>query len=90
LQRFIGGEIIRAIARSEGRDRSTVTKVVRSDQMQEYVQNMKERFVVLGCAAMDTLEHALLIETDSRVAYQLLRDIGVIPSGGWGDSTTKP
>jgi hypothetical protein len=46
--------------------------------MQEYVQNMKERFVGLGCAAMDALEHALTVEKDSRLAYQLLRDIGVI------------
>ena len=52
--------------------------------MQEYVQNMRERFVGLGCAAMDALEHALLVEKDSRLAYQLLRDIGVAPSGQQG------
>jgi hypothetical protein len=39
---------------------------------------MKERFVGLGCAAMDALEYGLVIEKDSRLAYQLLRDIGVI------------
>jgi hypothetical protein len=31
---------------------------------------------------MDALEHGLLIEKDARLAYQLLRDIGVIPSSG--------
>jgi hypothetical protein len=82
LQRFVAGESIRSIARAERRDRATITRVVRSDQMQEYVQNMKERFVGLGCAAMDALEHALVVEKDSRVAYQLLRDIGVIPTIG--------
>ena len=78
LQRYVNGQSIRSIARDEGRDRSTITKVVHSDQMQVYVQNMKERFVGLGCAAMDTLEYGLVIEKDSRLAYQLLRDIGVI------------
>lgn len=82
LQRFVAGESIRSIARAERRDRATITRVVRSDQMQEYVQNMKERFVGLGCAAMDALEHGLMVEEDSRLAYQLLRDIGVFPSGG--------
>jgi hypothetical protein len=81
LQRYASGSSIRSIARAEHRDRATVTKVVRSDQMQEYVKNMRERFVGLGCAAMDALEHGLIVEKDSRLAYQLLRDIGVIPSG---------
>jgi hypothetical protein len=81
LLRYAGGESIRSIAREEGRDRATVTKLVRSEQMGEYVQNMKERFIGLGSAAMDALEHALVVEKDSRLAYQVLRDIGVIPSG---------
>ena len=84
LQRFVSGESIRSIARAERRDRATITRVVRSDQMQEYVQNMKERFVGLGSAAMDALEHALIVEKDSRLAYQLLHDIGVIPATGQG------
>ena len=33
---------------------------------------------------MDALEHGLLIEKDARLAYQLLRDIGVIPATGQG------
>ena len=31
---------------------------------------------------MDALEHGLIVEQDSRLAYQLLRDIGVIPTIG--------
>jgi hypothetical protein len=82
LQRYVNGQSIRSIARAEQRDRATITKVVRSTEMQEYVTNMKERFVGLGSAAMDALEHALIVEKDSRLAHLVLRDIGVIPTIG--------
>jgi hypothetical protein len=84
LQRYVNGQSIRSIARDEGRDRSTITKVVRSTEMQQYVQNMKERFVGLGSAAMDALEYGLVIEKDSRLAHRVLCDIGVIPCNQQG------
>ena len=59
LQRFIVGQSIREISREEGRARETVTKIVRSDQMQSYVQAMREHFYGLGGDALAAVQHAL-------------------------------
>src|ERR1035441_3411023 len=56
LQRFIVGQSIREISREEGRARQTVTKIVRSDQMQSYVQGMRERFYGLGDDALAAVQ----------------------------------
>src|SRR5580704_10176759 len=80
MQRHIAGESIREIARVEGRDRATVTKIVRSDEMQVFVQNLRERFYGLAFDAMNAVERSLQHQQDARLGYQLLRDIGVIPT----------
>jgi hypothetical protein len=51
-QRYINGESIRQIARDEKRDRATVTKIVRSVEMQLFVQKMREKFYGLAFDAM--------------------------------------
>src|ERR1019366_6741193 len=80
LQRYITGESIREISREEGRARQTVTKIVRSDQMQSYVQAMREHFYGLGDDALAAVQHALQQQKDAQLAYRLLIDIGVVPS----------
>ena len=80
MQRYIGGASIREIAREEQRDRATVTKIVRSDEMQTFVQKMRERFYGLGSDALDAVQHALQKEKDGRLGRQILEDIGVVPS----------
>lgn len=80
MQRYIGGESIRQIARAERRDRATVTRIVCSDEMQTYVHQMRERFYGLGFDALAAVEHTLQVQKDGRLAYQLLTDIGVVPS----------
>jgi len=80
MQRYISGASIRQIAREEQRDRATVTKIVRSDQMQTFVHEMRERFYGLGFDALGAVQHALQIQKDARIGYQLLTDIGVVPS----------
>jgi hypothetical protein len=79
MQRYAGGESIRQIAREEKRDRATVTKIVRSDEMQEFVQEMRERFYGLGFDALAAVSHALRQRKDARIGYQILRDIGAVP-----------
>ena len=59
MQRYVAGEGIRQLAREEQRDRATVTKIVRSDEMQNSVQHMRERFYGLGIDAMAAVSHAL-------------------------------
>jgi hypothetical protein len=78
MHRYIAGESIRQIAREEKRDRETVTKIVRSEEVAEYVRNMRERFYGLGETALGAVQRALE-QGDARLAYEHLKDIGVVP-----------
>ena len=80
MLRFIAGQGIRQISREEGRARQTVTKIVRSEKMQAYVQALRERFYGLGDDALSAVQHALQQRKDPQLAYRLLMDIGVVPS----------
>jgi hypothetical protein len=80
MQRYVSGESIREIAREERRDRATVTKIVRSDEMNAVVQKMRERYYGLGFDALEAVQHALQVRKDGGLGRQVLTDIGVIPS----------
>jgi hypothetical protein len=80
MQRYVGGESIREIARVERRDRATVTKIVRSDEMNAVVQKMRERYYGLGFDALEAVQHTLQVRKDGGLGRQVLTDIGVIPS----------
>jgi len=80
MLRYAGGESIRQIAREEQRDRATVTKIVRSDEMNAEVRKMREQYYGLGYDALHAVQHALKIQKDGRLGHQLLANIGVIPS----------
>jgi hypothetical protein len=80
MQRYVAGESIRQIAREEQRDRATVTRIVRSDEMNAFVQELREEYYGLGFDAMDAVRHGLRVQKDGRLGHQLLEDIGVIPS----------
>ena len=82
MQRYAGGESIRQISREEQRDRATITKIVRSDEMQGFVQKMRERFYGLAFDAMSAVQHSLRQQNDPRLAYRLLCDLGIVPSAG--------
>ena len=57
-----------------------MTRIVRSDEMQDFVRQMRERVFGLGDCAIHALQHALREQRDGRLAFQLLLSIGVIPS----------
>jgi hypothetical protein len=80
MQRYAGGESIRQIAREERRDRATITKIVRSDEMRGFVQKMRERFYGLAFDAMSAVQHSLRQKNDPRLAHRILCDIGIVPS----------
>jgi hypothetical protein len=80
MQRYVAGDSIREIARAEQRDRATVTKIVRSDEMNAVVQKMRERYYGLGFDALDAVQHTLQVRKDGGLGRQVLTDIGVIPS----------
>jgi hypothetical protein len=80
MQRYVAGQSIREISRKEGRARETVTKIVRSNEMNTYVSTLRERFYGLGADALSAVEHGLRQMRDPRLGYRLLMDIGVVPS----------
>jgi hypothetical protein len=82
IQRYVDGQSIRQIAREERRDRATVTKIVRSEEVQVFVQKMRERFYGLAFDAMSAVEHSLQQQNDARLGYRILSDIGIVPSAG--------
>ena len=78
-QRHIVGQSQREIARAEGRSRPTIARIVKSEEMQAYVQGMRERFYALAPDALSTIEYAMQVQRDARIAYDVLRDIGIVP-----------
>jgi hypothetical protein len=80
MQRYVSGESIREIAREERRDRATVTKIVRSDEMNAVVQKMRATYYALGFDALNAVQHTLRVRKDGGLGRHVLSDIGVIPS----------
>lgn len=80
MQRYAAGESLRKIAREEQRDRATVTKIIRSDEMAAYVCQMREKFYGLGDLAIAAVRFALEEQRDAQVGYRLLLDTGVVPT----------
>jgi hypothetical protein len=80
MRRHVSGESNREIAHTEEVDRKTVASGVRSPEFQVHMRNQRERFYALVPAALVVLQHALEYNKDSRTAYQVRADTGVIPS----------
>jgi hypothetical protein len=81
-QRHIMGQSQREISRAEGRSRPTIARIVKGEEMRAYVQEMRERFYGLAPDALATIEYALREQKDARIAYDILRDVGVAPRRG--------
>ena len=81
-QRHIMGQSQREIARAEGRSRPTIARIVKSEEMQAFVQEMRERFFGLAPDALTAIEYALQEQRDASIALEVLRDVGVRPRKG--------
>jgi hypothetical protein len=81
-QRHIIGQSQREISRAEGRSRPTIARIVKGEEMQAYVQEMRERFYGLAPDALAAIEFALQEQKDAGIALEVLRDIGVRPRKG--------
>ena len=80
MARYVAGQSVARIAREEKRDRKTVTKIVRSDEMQAHTQQMRAQYYGLAELAMDGLRRALEQSHDGKLAHEVLENIGVIPT----------
>src|SRR5579862_5194272 len=76
-QKFVQGYSIRKISREEGRARQTIVRIVRSEDVQNFVKQMQEELWGLIPAAIGALRHELETNKNSQLAYQIIRDIGV-------------
>jgi len=80
LQKLVTGKSIIEISTEEKRDRGTISKIAHGPEMEEFVQTMRERFYGLGRDAINAVQHALTVERDGRLGFQLLASLGVVPS----------
>lgn len=80
INKFIRGQSQREIARVEGRDRETIARIVRSNEVQLYVARLRMDYIGLGSEAINTMGKVLRKGKDPRTAHQLLSDIGAVPS----------
>lgn len=68
-------EYIRQIAREEVKNRVYVREIVRSYAMPQYIEEVRKE--LLECA-VEAIRYALETETDGRLAYRLLSELGII------------
>jgi hypothetical protein len=57
--RFIAGDSVRKIAREEQISREKVTHIIRSEDVQAYIREMRELFFGLGHLALSAVRNAL-------------------------------
>ena len=83
-------EGIRQISREEGRSRETITRIVHSEDVQNYIAELRESYLDLGREALAALTRALRTSKDSKLAHQILVDIGVVRDPLVAESSTQP
>ena len=80
LQKYAAGQSVLQISREEHRDRQTVARVVKSEEMQQFIQQMREEFFGLAGDAIAAVRYTLQHEKDGKLGLQLLECMGVVPS----------
>src|SRR6202008_4407443 len=81
MQKYALGQNQTAIARDENLNRETVAKIVRSAEMDAYIEEKREAWRGLCDEALETIRR-LLRENDKQVAFRVLESNGVIPPEG--------
>ena len=80
IQKYFAGKNISQLAREENRNRETVARIVKEDEVREVVQQMKTEYYGLLNDAVAAVRHALQQQKDARIGYRILADTGVIPT----------
>lgn len=80
-QKFVTGKNISRIAREEGRHWDTVARIVKEKDVEEYVRGLRERFYgALEEVLSAAIEYAKTGKDGGWLAYEMLKDGGVIPA----------
>jgi hypothetical protein len=77
--RHLVGQSNREIARAEHCGRSTISKIVKAPELQEHLQQVRERIWGMADCAADVVYEAIVEKRDVKTSYELLRDISVLP-----------
>jgi hypothetical protein len=78
---YLLGKSIRQIAREQKRDTATVSKIVKSPEMDRIVRDMREKFFgELLPRALRSVQFGLDEETDGKLGYQVMKDSGIVPN----------
>jgi hypothetical protein len=80
LRGHLASERARKVRRVEERDRRMVANIVKPDEIEQYVQRVRERYYTLADHALAAIRHALEVNVDTKLASLLLNDIGVVPT----------
>jgi|SRR5215472_477611 len=88
LQKYVAGKSVALIAREENRNRESVTRIVKGDEVQTLVKRMRAEFYGLAFDAIDAVRHTLQQEKDGRIGYRLLMDIGAVPAPGEAEANS--
>jgi hypothetical protein len=89
LQKYVAGKSVALIAREENRNRESVTRIVRGDEIQELVQRMRAEFYGLAFDAIEAVRHTLQQQKDGRITQRKV-DMAGRPVGGLGCGRRTP
>ena len=78
-QKYVAGQSVRQIAREEGMARETVDRIVESQDMADFVRDMRAKFVGLGEDALAAVTSSVR-RGDAQLSYKILEAIGIVPS----------
>jgi hypothetical protein len=68
VSRFIAGDSVRKISREENRDRETINRILRSNQVQLYIEELRASYIGLGLDAINAVRKRLKSGKDGRLA----------------------
>jgi hypothetical protein len=71
---------MRKISRAENRDRETIARIVRGNETQLYLAEMRKTYLGLGQDAIDGVRKKLQKGSDVWFNRQVLMDMGAVPS----------
>jgi hypothetical protein len=77
VQMSAAGTSIKNIAQKVHRNRETVSRIVHGPEMQDFLLEMRQRYLSLAPDAIGAVQHALTKQNDGRLGFQFLASIGV-------------
>ena len=81
--KYVAGKNISEIAREEKRHWETVARIVKEEDVQEYVKDVRARFYgALEEMLLAAVKYAKYAKDGGWLAYEMLKDGGVIPQDG--------